>query len=76
MKIEELNNLFIGYSSRDNFRILIVAGCDDEVEAQDIADQYVEHLGLEGPMSVREFTANDLNAHFDCDYAVAGLEEE
>lgn len=73
MKIADLNNLYIGYSSNDNFRILIVASCDDEIEAQDIADQYVEHSGLEGPMDVREFTAEDINTEFDCDYAVALL---
>ena len=76
MKIYDLNNLFVGYSAIDNFHVLIVASCDDNVEAQDIADQYVEHAGLIGPMFVHEFGPEDVNIDFDCDYAIAGLEED
>ena len=68
MKITDISGLYVGYSKKDNFRILIAA--NDKKEAKDFADSYAEDSKL-GTMEVEELTEDDLDAQFDCDYLVS-----
>lgn len=64
MKINELTNLYVGYSKVDDFRVLICAS--DEAEAQEVANIYLSDTHLEGTFEITEF--KDINTRFDCDY--------
>ena len=66
MKVNDMNNLFVGFNEDANFRILICA--DDEEEAQRIADEYCEDADMSGYFEILEFS--NLDTRFDCDYVV------
>lgn len=68
MKINDLTNLWVGYSKVDDFRVLICAL--DEIEAQEIANEYRCDTHLEGTFEITEF--DNLETHFDCDYVLTG----
>lgn len=54
MKVNELNNLFVGYNEDQDFRVLICA--TDIQEASDIARSYRVDTGMEGEFVISEFT--------------------
>jgi hypothetical protein len=64
MKVNDMTNLWVGYSEEDDFRVLICAL--DLEEAQEIADEYLSDTHLEGAFVITEY--EDVNTHFDCDY--------
>ncbi len=67
MKITELNNFYVGYNGKENFRILI---CASEIEdAKKIAKSYGKDAGIAGDWEVTEGLDSDMN--FDCDYVVS-----
>ena len=68
MKITEISGLYVGYSRKDDFRILIAA--NDETEAKDFADSYAEDSRLD-TMEVEELTEDNMGSRFDCDYLVS-----
>lgn len=66
MKINELNNLWIGLNEEENFKVLICAL--DAEEAQEIAENYRLDSHMEGNFAITEFS--DVNTVFDCDYVL------
>lgn len=66
MKINELNNLWIGLNEEENFKVLICAL--DAEEAQEIAENYRLDSYMEGNFAITEFS--DVNTVFDCDYVL------
>lgn len=68
MKVNDLNNLFVGYNTAERFRVLICAL--DIEEAQEIADGYRFDSRMEGYFEVSEF--DDIDTKFDCDYVLTG----
>ena len=66
MKVTALNNLWVGYNEKENFRILICA--DDIHEANDIANSYRLDSHMDGEFEISEFT--DINTQFDCNYVL------
>lgn len=66
MRLADMNNLWVGYSRTDDFRICIAAF--DAVEALQIANDYARDSGLYGPFTVSRF--EDENTQFDCDYII------
>lgn len=67
MKINELNNLYIGYNKTEDFSILVCA--HDKHEAFEIANGYRLESSMSGSFEISEF--DDINTHFDCDYVIA-----
>ena len=65
MKINDINNLFVGYDEEDDFRVLICAS--DEKEAEEIAKSYKEGGNLSGEFTISELEGNE---RFDCDYVL------
>lgn len=66
MKINELNNLWLGHNEEENFKVLICAL--DAEEAQEIAENYRFDSHMEGKFVISEFS--DVNTVFDCDYVL------
>ena len=66
MKVTELNNLYVGYNEKENFRVLICAL--DKQEAYEIAAEYGSDSNLEGEWEISEYS--DVNMNFDCDYVI------
>lgn len=68
MKVNEMQNLYIGYNSMMDFKILICAW--DEDEAAEIARTYKIDSNMDGEFEISEF--NDINEKFDIDYIITG----
>lgn len=66
MKINELNNLWIGHNETENFKILICAL--DKIEAQEIANEYNLDSHMIGTFEITKFTNTE--TQFDCDYVL------
>lgn len=72
MRINELDNIYIGYNWTEEFRILIFA-CDKN-QAYEVAEGYRKNAGMEGEFEISELPKDieDLkNLRFDCDYAIS-----
>ena len=75
MFINELENIYIGYNRREDFRILIFS--HDEDEAYETAEGYRKDAGMEGEFEISELPKDidDLKyLNFDCDYAISSSE--
>ena len=66
MKLDEMNNLFVGVNEAENFKVCICAL--DKQEAAEIADQYRCGTNMEGSFKIKELES--LNERFDCDYVL------
>lgn len=66
MKVNDLNNLWVGYNKTENFRVLICAL--DTEDAQEIANSYCLDSHMEGKFEISEFNNTDMQ--FDCDYVL------
>lgn len=71
MTILDLQNLWVGYNDKEDFRILICAGCKKEAKA--LAESYRKDSKLSGSFDIYEFT--DVNTKFDCDYVIVAEDE-
>ena len=72
MKVHELINLYIGFNSDVDFKVLICA--NDLKEAAEIAARYVSDANLDFDLSVMSW--DNLNTNFDCDYVLTSCQVE
>ena len=68
MKVNELENLYVGHNETEDFKILVCAL--DRIEAQDIANEYCLDSHMEGRFEITEF--DNTETQFDCDYVLMG----
>lgn len=66
MKVNDLNNLWVGYNETENFRVLVCAA--DIEEAQKLADEYCLNSHKENGFEITAFSRTDMQ--FDCDYVL------
>ena len=61
-----MNNLFIAFNSKENFKVLICAA--DEKSADMVAKEYAADSFFEGEFCISSFELKD--ERFDCDYVL------